>query len=259
MTDGKGSPSWLAIELPTERTFQKLVIWVTGGKGGTGKTTFARGVLDILISAGLNVAAFDGDPENAQLFRYYKQVGNGVIRTGLAQRNGGDDILEVMAKQQPDVVLVDVAAGGSQILVGLQDDSLFLSDAAEMGYAFTVVTVMGSVKNSINMVKEAMRTTEGYDVRQVAVKNLHATIDGDDFSQFDESKTKQLFEEAGGVVLEMRNLFGKTYGQIDRHDLPFSAVANGPGVLSRGDRNRMRQWLVGLKEQMVLAKGMLWL
>ena len=49
----------------------KRVIWVTGGKGGVGKSTFARGLLDILREAGLNVAAFDGDPTNAQLFRYY--------------------------------------------------------------------------------------------------------------------------------------------------------------------------------------------
>ena len=55
----------------------KRVIWVTGGKGGVGKSTFSRGLLDVLSNAGVNVAAFDGDPSNAQLFRYYQGVGEG--------------------------------------------------------------------------------------------------------------------------------------------------------------------------------------
>ena len=29
----------------------KRVIWITGGKGGTGKSTFARGLLDTLLTA----------------------------------------------------------------------------------------------------------------------------------------------------------------------------------------------------------------
>lgn len=120
----------------------KRVIWVTGGKGGTGKSTFARGALDTLLTAGVNVAAFDGDPENAQLHRYYQGMGKGVVRTELAQRDGGDDILQVMEEQKPDVILADVAAGGSQILMRLEDESLFLSDMAEMGYTFTVVSVL---------------------------------------------------------------------------------------------------------------------
>ena len=57
---------------------KQRVIWITGGKGGVGKSTFARGLLDVLLDAEVNVAPFDGDPSNSQLFRYYQSVGNGV-------------------------------------------------------------------------------------------------------------------------------------------------------------------------------------
>lgn len=245
-----------AIEMPEKK---RLVIWITGGKGGTGKSTFARGVLDILISAGVNVAAFDGDLENSQLFRYYQNVGDGVVRTELAERDGGDAILEVMDKQKPDVILVDVAAGGSQILVRLQDESLFLSDARELGYDFTVVTVMSPIMDSVNMLRESMATTDGYGVRHVAVKNLYLASGNNTFDFFKESKTKLRFEKAGGVVIEMRGLLGSTYGAIDRQSLPFCVVTNGQSDLPRGDFNRTRQWLIGLCDQMKLAKGALWL
>ena len=232
------------------------VIWVTGGKGGTGKSTFARGALDTLVAAGVDVAAFDGDPENAQLHRFYKDVGSGVVRTELSARDGGDPLLNAMEEQQPEVILADVAAGGSQILVHLEDETGFLSDAAEMGYQFTVVSVLSPIKDSVNMLREAMDTTQGHSVQHVVVKNLHFG-DPDDFELFDSSKTKQRFAEGGGIVLEMRDLFSKTYALVDKDNLPFrSAVAKESG-LQRADRRRVQQWLTCFKDQMVTAAGAL--
>ena len=70
---------------------EKLVIWVTGGKGGTGKSTFSRAVLSVLTKHGIDVFAVDGDPENAQLYRYCQGVGNGVVRAELAKGQGAVD------------------------------------------------------------------------------------------------------------------------------------------------------------------------
>ena len=235
----------------TEQKTQKkrCVVWVTGGKGGTGKSTFARGVLDTLIAQGVTVSAFDGDPENAQLHRYYQSLGDGVVRTELAERDGGDEILAAMEEDQPDVILADVAAGGSQILMRLQDESLFLSSAEELGYAFTVVSVMSPIKDSVNMVREALEITKGHSVQHVAVKNLHFG-EADDFELFDASKTKQQFEQTGGVVLSMRDLFSKTYGVIDKKNLPFQVAVTKESGLPYGDRARIRQWLSCLEEEL---------
>lgn len=247
-----------AIQDTAQKTAQrtKRVLWVTGGKGGTGKSTFARGALDVLSANGANVAAFDGDLENPQLHRYYKTIGEGVTRTVLAKRDGGDNILDVMEESQPDIILVDVAAGGSQILMRLQDESLFLSSAEELGYAFTVVTVLSPIKDSVNMLKEAMDITQGHNVQHVVIKNLHFGQEGD-FELFDSSTTKQRFEANGGIVLTMRDLLSKTYGAIDKDNLPFSVAAKKESGLPRGDRNRIRQWLTCLHEQMELTNGAL--
>ena len=233
----------------------KRVIWVTGGKGGTGKSTFARGALDTLLTSGVNVRAFDGDAENPQLYRYYQGMGNGVVRTRLAERDGGDDILQAMEEEKPDVILADVAAGGSQILMRLQDDSLFLSSAREMDYDFIIVSVISPIKDSVNMLKETMDSTEGHFVQHVAVKNLKFGRD-DAFELVDSSRTKERFEKAGGVVITMRDLMDRTYGAIDRENLPFSTAAKKAGGLPiQGDRNRVRQWLICLRDQMAAANG----
>lgn len=234
----------------------KRVLWVTGGKGGTGKSTFARGALDTLLEAGVTVFAFDGDPENPQLHRYYQNISKGVARTKLAKRDGGDEILDAMEEARPDVILVDVAAGGSQILMRLQDESLFLSDAEALGYAFTVVTVLSPIKDSVVMLKEAMDITQGHNVQHVVVKNLHFGQEKA-FELFDTSATKQRFEANGGIVLTMRDLLGTTYGAIDKDNLPFFIATKKESGLSRGDRNRVKQWLTCFQDQMKLANGAL--
>ena len=258
----KGNPTRQTKENVTENATQahnqkpKRVLWITGGKGGTGKSTFARGALDTLLAAGITVAAFDGDTENPQLHRYYQKTKGGVVRTVLADRDGGDDILEEMEEAQPDVILVDVAAGGSQILMRLQDESLFLSDAEALGYAFTVVTVLSPIKDSVVMLKEAMDITQRHNVQHVVIKNLHFGQE-DDFELFDNSTAKQRFKANGGIVLTMRDLLGKTYGAIDKDNLPFHLATQKEGGLSRGDRNRVQQWLTCLQDQMKLADGAL--
>ena len=224
------------------------LLWITGGKGGVGKSTLARALAHILPSAGVNVALFDGDPENAQLFRFYQNVGDGVVRTPLAKRDGCDDILAVMDEQRPGVVLVDAPAGGSQILLHLQEESGFLSEVAALGYAVTVVTVITPVMDSVNMVVQALATTEGHEVQQVVVKNLFFG-QPDDFDLFDESKTKVAFDAADGVVLLMRDLLGKTFTAIDKKSLSFEQALSKQGGVPYGDRARLKQWLTHLSDQ----------
>ena len=121
----------------------KRIIWVTGGKGGTGKSTFARGMLDTLMAAGIKVVAFDGDPDNSQLFRFYKSADAQVTRIPIHKRNGADDIIMEMEEMETPVILVDVPAGGGNLLAGLEDEVGFLSALDEVGYHMTLVTVLG--------------------------------------------------------------------------------------------------------------------
>ena len=234
----------------------KCVIWVTGGKGGTGKSTFARGLLDTLLADGVEVAAFDGDPDNAQLYRYYKTSDGGVTRIGIKERKGADDIITEMEEIGTDVILVDVPAGGGQILVGLEEEVGFLSAITEVGYQLTIVTVLSRIKDSVNQLKLAMDITEDFDVQHIAVKNLYYG-DKDKFKFLDCSKTKQRLLDNGGVVIEMRDLDDDTYEHVDDLDLPFQKAIAPDSPLSNPDVRRVKRWLIHFKKQVVAAGGLL--
>ena len=244
----------MADSQPTQTT--KRIIWITGGKGGTGKSTFARGLLDILRAAGVEVAVFDGDPDNAQLFRYYKVTDVGVTRIAIKERNGVDDIITEMEEVGTDVILVDVPAGGGQILVGLEEEVGFLSAIAEVGYQLTIVTVLSRIKDSVNQLKLAMDITEDFDVQHVAVKNLYYG-DADKFRFLERSKTKQRLLDSGGMVVEMRDLYEDTYEQVDDLDLPFQRAIAADSPLPKPDVRRVKQWLVHFKKQAAAAGGLL--
>ena len=59
---------------------KKRLILVTGQKGGVGKSTFARALLDCLRSRGRSVAAFDGDGSVGHLLQYYGEKQNGKLK-----------------------------------------------------------------------------------------------------------------------------------------------------------------------------------
>ncbi|MEN8446388.1 MAG: division plane positioning ATPase MipZ [Cyanobacteria bacterium J06555_13] len=233
----------------------RCVIWVTGGKGGVGKSTFARGLLDILVDAGVNVAAFDGDPSNAQLFRYYKDVGKGVQRIELDTKGEADVLLNDMDAQKADIFLVDVAAGGSQALLDLEDDIGLISEAMEMGYRFSVVSVMSRIKDSVNLLRASLEMTEDFDVQHVAVKNLYFG-DENRFSLFDDSKTEARLKEGGGVVVEMPDLFDDTYELLDKLNLPFRSMLNDEDF-PRAQRSRINRWLKDFTRGVQKANGAL--
>ena len=230
---------------------KRRVIWVTGGKGGVGKSTFARGLLDVLVEAGVNVIALDGDPSNAQLFRYYQSVGEGVLCVDLDKQGEADVLLNQMEEGKADVFLVDVAAGGSQTLLDLEGDIGLMSEAMEMGYRFTVVSVMSRIKDAVNLLKASLEMTDDFDVQHVAVKNLYFG-DGDRFRLFEGSKTKARLLEKGGVVVEMPDLFDDTYELLDKMNLPFRSMLADKSF-PRAQRSRINKWLKAFEKEISAA------
>lgn len=235
----------------------KCFIWVTGGKGGVGKSTFARGLMDVLVHAGATVAAFDGDPDNAQLYRYYNQVGGGVVRTVL-EGSGVAPLLDAMEAQTADVILVDVAAGGSRTLMQLDEEVRLLFNAADMGYQVTVVSVLSRIKDSVNLLKATMDMTTGHEVQLVAVKNLYFGKP-DRFRLFDDSKTQKRLMDSGGLVLEMPELADDTYEVLDQRNLPFRIAQDTEGGLSLMERSRVFRWLEAFEKEVEKSQGALWL
>jgi len=170
---------------------------VTGDKGGgTGKSTFARGLLDIYRFRGIDCQAYDGDKRNAQLYRHYKNLQPGVERIDFFTRGGADALLDNLENSQPQVVLVDLPAQSGEAFDNYETEMGLFADAGEMGYQVTTASVISRVADSVNALRLLMQYC-GEAVDYLAVKNLFYG-EPEKFSRFDESKTRKEFQSQGG-------------------------------------------------------------
>lgn len=226
-------------------TIQKLqtkrLIFVTGDKGGTGKSTFARGLLDVLQHKGIEFTAYDSDKRNAQLYRYYKEQGDGVKRINILSRGGADALIDDMEQVNSPVMLVDLPAGAGEAFERFEAEMGLISTANELGYQVSVVSVLSRVKDSVNALRIALEFA-GDAVKTIAVKNLYFG-EPDKFRLFDGSKVRERLLEQAGMVITLPDLFDDTYELIDQQSLPFHQAAGDKSPLTRAHRSRVYQWL----------------
>jgi CobQ/CobB/MinD/ParA nucleotide binding domain len=226
----------------------KILILVTGDKGGTGKSTFARGLLDVLLHRGVKVAAYDGDRRNSQLFRHYRSIEGGVTQLDVMAPGGADQLLDDMESGVAPVMLVDLPAGAGAALEDFEKETGFLEGATELGYRVSLVSVLSPVRDSVNALRVLMDAL-GEQANYVAVKNLHFGSDAQ-FELFNESKVKQELLRREGLMLSMPKLFAETYSLVDNKSLTFR-LASKDLVMSQ--RRRVYQWLDLFEKELVGA------
>jgi hypothetical protein len=144
------------------------VLVMTGSdKGGVGKTTIARALLDFLKENGVRPSVFDTEPDPGVLRRFYKtakSVDVGVVR---GQMQVFDEV------ESAGFTFVDIKAGGlSKVLTAMRDAGL-LKDVHAGKMRMIVVHVLGSTEASLREIAAAGAVLdEGGE--HILVKN-HAT------------------------------------------------------------------------------------
>jgi len=261
----------------------KRAIFVCSQKGGAGKTTFARGLLEVLRYEGRTVAAYDADGAVGQLLQY----------EGLRDRKGallpcqdprvgcGDfdirddddrDILLNALMDEPPVLLFDLPGGvvgelGKVLDEGDAPRSLFGEYRAQ-GYAITVVVVMTPVKASVRTVQHSIESF-GDAVNYIAVKNL-AFGGPDDFINFDGcdqdgvklpvSEGKKALLQQDGMILNMPALDPRSYAWLDVWDLSYLEAIEGRRQgrrLPMAHQLRVKKWLGQFDEMLTPARALL--
>ena len=263
--------------------FDKVAIFVCSQKGGAGKTTFARALLDVLRCEGYTVAAYDADGNVGQLLQHYGLRGaRGVLLArqdpcagcGFFDIRADDDrdlLLNALATEPP-ILLFDLPGGvvgelGKVVDGGDTPCGLF-GEYRDRGYAVTIVVVMTPVHASVRTVQHSINAF-GTTVRYVAVKNLAFGAE-DAFVLFDgcdqdglrlpPSRGKQALLEHGGVIVAMPALEPRSYALLDIYNLGYIEAVRGhgpAGTIPIADRVRVRHWLQEFDRRLTPARRLL--
>jgi hypothetical protein len=244
---------------------KKRLILVSGQKGGVGKSTFARILLDSLQRRGRSVGAFDGDGAVGHLLQYYGEKQNGKLALkqnpllgvemyDLRHRRHRERLLESL-HTNASVLLHDLPAGALGSITEAVDvtgqSAMALVDAAkQMGFTTTVVIVVNTDQASAQAVETTIKAF-GDKAHYVVVKNLNGcTLD--DFIVYD-GFTDALGKRTGGgarlaaqmakaTELVMPEIFRTTSVKIDLWSLRFRDAVSDPHMHIQ-DRTRISQWM----------------
>ncbi|MDZ7968433.1 MAG: hypothetical protein RM368_26365 [Nostoc sp. DedSLP03] len=263
--DSEDKANEQSIEQPTKK---RLVI-VTGDKGGVGKSTFARGLVQTYLDKGQRFIGFDADSSNSQLLRFYGRhchiepldifkTGNidqffDEMKTKANPKVGGDG--EII--QPESLFLLELPPQSRRILRKFVEEMTFL-ETAEKHYNIrvTMVVVISRVIDSINQLID-LHSFCGNQVDYIVVKNLFFG-EPDEFTRYKNSpevqKIKKQLESQKSPFSDMTmpELIERSYDYLDENSMTFRQGMEQTDLPSV--KGRVTSWLRTFKEEIEAVK-----
>jgi hypothetical protein len=218
------------------------VIIVGADKGGVGKTTVARTLLDYFSAHQIPTRAFDTEAPRGTLKRFHPDAVE-VVDINLIQDQM--KIFDTLNSAAASVTVIDVRAGLMSVTLRALRDIGFIEAAKKGQITFALFHILGPSIASLNEIGE----TAAYlgDARYFLVKNF---INNTHFFQWDEATHSSYFKRIKGAVeITIPKLNEMATEQVELASVPFvTFVANKkasgePAAYSFVLRGYVRHWL----------------
>jgi hypothetical protein len=218
------------------------VVVVGADKGGVGKTTVSRTLLDYFTAHHVPTRAFDTESPKGTLKRFHPDISEIVDVTSVADQMR---IFDTLSSTDATVTVIDVRAGLlSPTLRSLRDIGFL--DAVKKGQlTFVVFHILGSSIASLNEIEETSGFTT--DAKYFLVKNF---INNTSFFEWDQATHATYFRKfKDAVEITIPKLNEMAYEQVELASVPFLTFVANKG--QRGDtasysfvlRGYVRHWL----------------
>jgi hypothetical protein len=196
------------------------LILVGADKGGVGKTTVARTLLDYFTAHHVPTRAFDSESPRGTLKRFHGDSAQVVDATSVSDQMR---IIDTLSTTDSTVTVLDVRAGLlSPTLRSLRDIGFL--DAVKKGQiTFVIFHILGSSIASLNEIEETAPFAA--DAKYFLVKNF---INNTNFFEWDQATHASYFKKLkDAVVITIPKLNEMAYEQVELASVPFlTFVAN---------------------------------
>jgi hypothetical protein len=218
------------------------VILVGADKGGVGKTTIARTLLDYLSAHQTPVRAFDTEFPSGTLKRFHPDVTKIVDVTSVADQM---KIFDTLGSADARVTVIDVRAGLLSSTLQALSDIGFIDSAKKDQITFAVFHILGPSIASLNEIAETARFVG--DANYFLVKNR---INETTFFEWDPATYNMYFKQIKGAAeISIPKLNEMACEQVEVVSTPFvSFIANKTASDEQANysfvlRGYVRHWL----------------
>ena len=218
------------------------VIIVGADKGGVGKTTVARTLLDYFTAHQVATRAFDTETPRGTLKRFHPTLTEVVDMTLVADQM---KIFDTLNSSEAAVTVIDVRAGVMSPTLKALRDIGFIEAAKKGQITFAVFHILGPTIASLDEINE----TAAYlgDARYFMVKNF---INNTHFFEWDEATHSSYFKQIRDAVeVVIPKLNEMATEQVELASVPYlTFIANKkqsgePAAYSFVLRGYVRHWL----------------
>ena len=218
------------------------VILVGADKGGVGKTTVSRALLDYLVAHNIPTRAFDTESPKGTLRRFHPDLVDVVDITSTADQM---KVFDTVSTTSAQITVIDVRAGLLSSTLRALRDIGFLDAAKKSQLTFSVFHILGPSVSSLDEIGE----TSGFmtDANYFLVKNF---INNTTFFEWDPATYNTYFRKIKGAhEITIPKLNEMACEQVELASVPFvSFVANKgmdaqPANYSFVLRGYVRHWL----------------
>jgi hypothetical protein len=235
------------------------LILVGADKGGVGKTTTSRALLDFMARRNVLARAFDTENPRGTLKRFYPNITEII---DLAEVRDQMKVLDTMQGAAVKVSVVDLKAGSLSRALDTFEKIGVLEAARSGDFDLALLHVVGPSIASLDEMGEVAKYTKG--ISYIVARNF---INETNFFEWDEKTFKKYFAGLSNArEIEIPKLNEMAYEQVDLAGVTFSDfVANKNPKGQDADysfvlRGYVRKWLADLNEEfdkLDLVKGLL--
>jgi len=205
---------------PATRRGKPVVILIGADKGGVGKTTVARTLLDYFGVHQTPVRAFDTEPPRGTLKRFHPDITEVVDVTSVADQM---KIFDTLGGADSRVTVIDVRAGLLSSTLRALSEIGFIESAKKDQFTFAVFHVVSPSIASLDEIAEIARSVG--DASYFLVKNR---INETTFFEWDPATYNAYFRQIRGVPeISIPKLNEMACEQVEVASTPFvSFIAN---------------------------------
>lgn len=213
----------------------RSIVFVSGSKGGTGKSFLSAALLDYLDVQGTSWFLIDTDTSNPDVWKAYcnenKKKGATI---NLDSRDGWIDLVNTIEQREEECIVINTASRLSQ---STQDFSIILTEVlSEVDRCMVSAWVINRQRDSLQLLKKHLDTMPEHTT--CVFRNLFFG-DFAKYTLYNNSNVKKEIEEKG-ITLDIPELADRVVDQIytERKTIEMATGVGNP----IGNRSELQRW-----------------